>query len=77
MAHAGAEARRGRLPRLVVGACASILATIGNTPLVRLRALAPANGAELWVKLEYLNPTGLDEGSDGALDDRGRRAGRA
>ena len=37
---------------------ASILATIGNTPLVRLRALAPANGAELWVKLEYLNPTG-------------------
>jgi cysteine synthase A len=25
---------------------------------VRLRALAPANGAELWVKLDYLNPTG-------------------
>jgi cysteine synthase len=37
---------------------AGILATIGNTPLVRLRALAPASGAELWVKLEYLNPTG-------------------
>jgi cysteine synthase A len=36
----------------------SVLATIGNTPLVRLRKLAPANGAELWVKLEYLNPTG-------------------
>ena len=35
-----------------------ILATIGNTPLVRLRRLAPENGAELWVKLEYLNPTG-------------------
>jgi cysteine synthase len=35
-----------------------VLATIGNTPLVRLRALAPENGAELWVKLEYLNPTG-------------------
>jgi cysteine synthase A len=32
----------------------SILASIGNTPLVRLRTL----GAELWIKLEYLNPTG-------------------
>src|SRR5205807_1028535 len=27
-------------------------------PLVRLRRLAPENGAERWVKLEYLNPTG-------------------
>ncbi len=36
----------------------TVLAAIGNTPLVRLRALAPANGAELWVKLEYLNPSG-------------------
>src|SRR3954447_5675976 len=36
----------------------TILSAIGNTPLVRLRALAPENGAELWVKLEYLNPTG-------------------
>jgi cysteine synthase A len=36
----------------------SVLETIGNTPLVRLRALAPANGAEIWVKLEYRNPTG-------------------
>lgn len=36
----------------------SVLAAIGNTPLVRLAALAPANGAELWLKLEYLNPTG-------------------
>jgi cysteine synthase A len=36
----------------------TVLSAIGNTPLVRLRALAPANGAELWVKLEYLNPTG-------------------
>jgi cysteine synthase A len=36
----------------------SVLATIGNTPIVRLRALAPGNGAEVWVKLEYLNPTG-------------------
>ena len=36
----------------------SILETIGNTPLVRLRRCAPANGAELWLKLEYRNPTG-------------------
>ena len=36
----------------------SILAAIGNTPLVRLDACAPPNGAELWVKLENLNPTG-------------------
>ena len=35
-----------------------MLEAIGNTPLVRLRRCAPANGAELWVKLEYLNPTG-------------------
>lgn len=36
----------------------SILEAIGNTPLVRLRRCAPANGAELWLKLEYTNPTG-------------------
>ena len=36
----------------------SILDAIGNTPLVRLTRCAPANGAELWVKLEYRNPSG-------------------
>lgn len=36
----------------------SILDAIGNTPLVRLRACAPANGAELWLKLEIRNPSG-------------------
>src|SRR6476659_6044240 len=36
----------------------SILEAIGNTPLVRLAACAPPNGAELWVKLENTNPTG-------------------
>jgi cysteine synthase A len=36
----------------------TILSAIGNTPIVRLRALGPAAGAEVWVKLEYLNPTG-------------------
>ena len=36
----------------------SVLDAIGNTPLVRLRRLAPANGVEVWVKLEHLNPSG-------------------
>jgi cysteine synthase A len=36
----------------------SIVQAIGNTPLVRLRHITPPNGAELWVKLEYANPTG-------------------
>jgi cysteine synthase A len=36
----------------------SILGAIGNTPLVRLESCVPANGAEVWVKLEYLNPSG-------------------
>jgi cysteine synthase A len=37
---------------------ASILDAIGNTPLVPVRGCAPANGAELWLKLEYRNPSG-------------------
>ena len=36
----------------------SILDAIGNTPLVRVRGCAPANGAELWLKLEFRNPSG-------------------
>jgi cysteine synthase A len=36
----------------------SILDAIGNTPLVRLDRCAPSNGAELWLKLEYRNPSG-------------------
>jgi cysteine synthase len=36
----------------------TILDAIGNTPLVRLQHCAPENGAQLWVKLEYRNPTG-------------------
>ena len=36
----------------------TILDAIGNTPLVRLTRCAPANGAQLWVKLEYRNPSG-------------------
>jgi len=36
----------------------SILDAIGNTPLVQLATVVPENGAELWVKLEYLSPSG-------------------
>jgi cysteine synthase A len=43
---------------VAAGDSTSVLSAIGDTPLVRLHALAPENGAELWVKLESLNPTG-------------------
>ncbi len=36
----------------------SILEVIGNTPLVKLQRLAPKNGADIFVKAEYLNPSG-------------------
>ena len=36
----------------------SVLNTIGHTPVVRLRRLAPPGGADVFVKLEYFNPTG-------------------
>jgi cysteine synthase A len=36
----------------------SILDAIGGTPMVRLRRIVPTSGAEIWVKLEYRNPTG-------------------
>ncbi len=36
----------------------SILQAIGNTPLVRLNKVVPANCAEILLKLEYYNPTG-------------------
>jgi cysteine synthase len=42
-----------------IEALSSILDAIGNTPLVRLTRCAPPNGAELWLKLEYANPTGV------------------
>ena len=38
-------------------AATGILDAIGGTPLVRLRRIPP-EGAEIWVKLEYRNPTG-------------------
>ena len=36
----------------------SVLKTIGHTPVVQLTRLAPAGGADVFVKLEYFNPTG-------------------
>lgn len=37
---------------------AGILQTIGNTPLVKLSRIVPADCADIYVKLEYFNPTG-------------------
>ena len=36
----------------------SVLSTIGRTPVVRLKRLAPIGSADVYVKLEYFNPTG-------------------
>lgn len=36
----------------------SVLKAIGRTPVVQLRRLAPPGGADVFVKLEYFNPTG-------------------
>ena len=36
----------------------TVLHTIGRTPVVRLARLAPAGGADVFVKLEYFSPTG-------------------
>ncbi|HET8714169.1 MAG TPA: cysteine synthase family protein [Gemmatimonadales bacterium] len=35
-----------------------MLNAIGNTPLVRLARVVPRGAADVWVKLEYYNPTG-------------------
>ncbi|MCP3901101.1 MAG: pyridoxal-phosphate dependent enzyme, partial [Desulfobacteraceae bacterium] len=35
-----------------------MLKTIGKTPVVRLKRIVPANAAEVWVKIEGVNPTG-------------------
>ena len=36
----------------------SILNTIGNTPIVQLKKIVPKSSADVFVKLEYYNPTG-------------------
>jgi cysteine synthase len=35
-----------------------MLDQIGNTPMVRLKRCVPESGAEIWIKLEFRNPTG-------------------
>ena len=35
-----------------------IIQTIGNTPLVKLQKINPYPNVEIWVKLEFLNPSG-------------------
>ena len=35
-----------------------ITGLIGNTPIVRLRKIVNEGSADVYVKLEYLNPTG-------------------
>jgi cysteine synthase len=44
-------------PHLLLQA-ASLLDLIGRTPLVRLNAVIPPDGAEVWVKCEQYNPGG-------------------
>ncbi len=36
----------------------NILQTIGKTPLVKLSKIVPEDCADIYVKLEYFNPTG-------------------
>lgn len=36
----------------------SVLNTIGNTPVVQLKRIVPEGSADVFVKLEYVNPTG-------------------
>jgi cysteine synthase A len=52
----GAQEYPSRMP--VTEIAASVLNAIGQTPVVRLKRLAPPGGAEVFVKLEYFNPTG-------------------
>lgn len=43
---------------MAIRCAASVLDLIGNTPVVRLNRLGPADGAEIWGKLESFNPGG-------------------
>ncbi|HMG02326.1 MAG TPA: cysteine synthase family protein [Edaphobacter sp.] len=53
----------------------TIIDLVGRTPMVRLAALEPAGGAEIWTKLEYLNPGGSvkDRAALGIVLDAERR----
>ena len=49
----------------MTAAQATILDTIGNTSLLPLRHVVPANGARILLKLESENPTGSMIDSEG------------
>lgn len=53
----------------------SIIDLVGGTPMVRLKRLEPEGGAEIWAKLEYLNPGGSikDRAALGIVLDAERR----
>ena len=53
----------------------NVIELVGQTPMVRLQALEPAGGAEIWAKLEYLNPGGSvkDRAALGIVLDAERR----
>jgi cysteine synthase A len=53
----------------------TIIELVGQTPMVRLVALEPDGGAEIWAKLEYLNPGGSvkDRAALGIVLDAERR----
>jgi cysteine synthase A len=53
----------------------NIIDLVGKTPMVRLGQLSPPGGAEIWVKLEYLNPGGSvkDRAALGIILDAERR----
>ncbi|MBS1566838.1 MAG: pyridoxal-phosphate dependent enzyme, partial [Bacteroidetes bacterium] len=36
----------------------NITQAVGNTPLIRLKKIVPDNCADIYLKLEYFNPTG-------------------
>ncbi|RZU40068.1 PLP-dependent cysteine synthase family protein [Edaphobacter modestus] len=53
----------------------TITELVGGTPMVRLTALEPEGGAQIWAKLEYLNPGGSvkDRAALGIVLDAERR----
>src|SRR5256885_17189902 len=53
----------------------TVLDLVGKTPMLRLKALEPEGGAEIWAKLEYLNPGGSvkDRAALGIVLDAERR----
>lgn len=53
----------------------SVTELVGQTPMVRLKRLEPSDGAEIWAKLEYLNPGGSikDRAALGMVLDAERR----